>query len=222
MHHSVPSIQLKDKTLVVPGCSASLVDNFAIDWIIESINLERVCVFDSVHVNPLVQGNAFGGSQPTTAMELFSLEASELAVLQIRSMVTSKNALAHEIVEFARKHNIPKILIIAAASGHLLSGEALESQNKIRTIDNTLTLDEYHNAGILKPLMRLSDSQVGVSGIVVMTSGMGFVEARLLSEELAERFFESMRVKIESMRMPLSIKLLETAPEMKSGVARIF
>lgn len=224
MKHSTLPQNLANTTLVVPGCSASLVDNFAIDWIIESLGLQSVAVFDSENVTPMVQQGVFGESKITSAMELYSAPDSTVSVLQIRSSVVSHEGLAKELVELGQQ--FARIVVIGAASAFMLSGKGLEETSRFRVLGAaqdgwaSIELADVHQGGILKRLVS-AESKVPLSCYLVLTSGQGYVETRFLSEELAAKTVDVLGLKLDRLLTPKSVLTLERPPVMTPELERI-
>ena len=216
----------ENTTLIVPGCSNSLTDNFALDWIISTLHLERVAVLDSQAVTPMVQPGVFGCAQITTAIELYSSPTSSVSVLQIRSSVVAKQTLAEELLKFGQR--FAKIFVVGAASGFMLSGDALEETSRFRTIGDRpetkdyipISAEEVFQGGLLKRLAT-GASKVPVICILVLTSGQGFAETCLLSEGLALRVLKLMQVSHGNLVEPKSIRSLLAAPAMTPELERI-
>ena len=206
---------LKNKTLLIPACADSLIDNFALDWIIQTLGLQSVAVLSSQYVQPLVQAPLFNSARPvTTAMELFSLPDSEIAVIQIRSTVTSKSLLAQELTHFFAE-KVKQIQIVAACSGYLLSGVALESTSRIRgrNVDSLLPSlpEEIHCGGMTNAFLKQEGSKI----FLAVSSGHGFDEIALLSEQLASAVLQDVLSsgpsgQFKQLQVPLSVKQLLT------------
>ena len=205
---------LKNKTLLIPACADSLIDNFALDWIIQTLGLKSVAVLSSQYVQPLVQAPLFNSPRPvTTAMELYSLPDSEIAVIQIRSTVTSKSLLAQELTHFFAE-KVKQIQIVAACSGYLLSGAALESTSRIRgrNVDSLPNLpEEIHCGGMTNAFLKQEGSKI----FLAVSSGHGFDEIALLSEQLASAVLQHVLSSgpichFKQLQVPLSVKQLLT------------
>jgi hypothetical protein len=199
------SVDIGNKTLIVPACSDSLTDNFALDWIIQTLNLKSVSVLFSNHVEPLIQPSVFHSPRPvTTAVELYTLPDSDLALIQIRSTVKSKSKLALELLEFAASHNVKEIILVAACSGFLLSGESLEKTSRIRGSRGLAPLPkEIHCGGMTKRFLDKATITLAI------TAGHGLDEVASLSEKLARAVLnDTLGLSVQKMEVPVSIKQL--------------
>lgn len=217
------------KTLIVPACSASLVDNFALDWIIQSLKLDRVAIASSPFVAPMVQSNVFG-PHLTSAFEVYSAESASVAVVQIRSLVSNKKLFARNLIDLANSLRVAKIVVLGAASGFLLSGAELENPSRLRVTGwgaSTLTpLEEdleLHECGMLREFLTLSKKSdtKSIAAILALTSGFGYTETQLLSEQLARAVLTSLGIELKEMIVPQSVKALVAHPKVEIEVGRI-
>ena len=225
---SVVSVSLAGKTLVLPSCSDSLVDNFAIDWIIESLGLKSVAVLASPFVTPMVQSNAFSGDSAsfTTAMEVYASGESSVAAVQIRSSVTAKSNLASQLIELAKSLQVKSVLVVGSASGFLQSGDTLENGGHLRIAGNVADIQvagmeriethDIHQGGMLTHFLSRD-----IPALVAITRGTGFLETRMLSEESALAVLTATATECNGLRPPLSIKTLDAPPRIGVEVSRI-
>lgn len=200
-------IEIEQKILILPTCSDSRIDNFAIDFIIQTLALRSIAVLSSEHVQPLIQPPLFDSPRPvTTAMELYSSPNSQIAAIQIRSTVKCKSVLARNLIEFAQANNVQEILVVGACSGHLLSGEGLETTSRIRGINveglcQSLPA-EIHCGGMTKYFV-----QAGLRIVLAVSSG----SIALLSEQLAHAALTTaLSIPVKDMQVPQSVKQLIT------------
>ena len=219
-------------TLLVAGCSKSLVDNYAVDWIIQSLGgLTSVSVINSLNVEPHVQPEVFphiSASAITCAVQVYA-GREDLMVLQVRSSVVNRKKFADEIIDYANSKKCARIVVAASVDGCLMSGPELEDNDRLRVVNSIssrfkmLDLDDVHSGGLLKALVKRRNHELPVTGIAVMVSGLGFVEVRQRSEELARAVLEVIGGIGEEkpLDVPLSIKQLETDPPVSIEVGRI-
>lgn len=223
---------VKGKVLVVSGCSRSLVDNFAVDWIIQSLGLSSIAVIASEYVHPLVQAQAFPESTTfgvTSSIELYSSDSKNLAVLQIRSDVVSKAAFADEVVEFARTAGVGKIVVVGSADACFMTGHSLESDERVRSLGSGQTgfpqipIEEVHACGILKRLFEKNSTALPVESILMLVSGLGFEESCIRSERLARIVLEFLGFDFgdKTLAVPLSVQQLLAMPPASAEAMRI-
>jgi predicted ATP-grasp superfamily ATP-dependent carboligase len=205
-------MSIAGKTLIIPCVSTSLADCFAIDWIIESLGLHRLHVFNSEFVDPLVMVT----DKITAAMELYGSSTSTFAVIQIRSNVLSRVQLAEELIAFAKTSEVAEIVLITSASAFLLSGTDLESlvDSRVRNFTE-LDLSGLSGTGLMKYMLK--NAEVKVSGFVGFVSGMGFQETVQVSRGLAARVLCTNE---EKLKTPLSIRMLDSMPHMGLSASR--
>jgi hypothetical protein len=231
-YSTFPESLVKGKTLLVPGCSRSLVDNFAVDWIIQTLAFSSVAVLNSNWVEPLVQPQVFPSSDNacegvTSSMELYTDAAAEIAVIQIRSNVISRPALAEEIFQFASKFEVSKILIVGSADGCFMSGTSLEQDSRLRTtLESDQSIEridpiDVHSGGILKSLTNKNSNQLAVYSILMLVSGLGFQETIDRSESLAKQVLVHLGYDRSELKVPLSIQQLQAMPPVSTEAERI-
>lgn len=199
------------KTLIVPCVSASLADCFALDWIIETLGMHRVHVFNSEFVEPLAMAS---GTTTTAAMELYA--SGEFAAIQIRSNVLSRRMLVEELMQFAGSNQIEEIVILATASSYLLTGDDLHAlqASRVRLLADVEDLAAVTGAGLLKHFEKESIKKSGYVGYV---SGMGFQETLQVSRELAARV---LGIPEKKLKTPLSVRMLDSVPHMGLSASR--
>ena len=223
------TLSVAGKTLIVPGCSASLVENFALDWIIHSLKLNRVAIASSPFVAPMVQSNVFG-PHITSAFEVYSAESAPVAVVQIRSLVSNKRLFARNLIDLANSLQVENVLVLGSASGFLLSGAELENPSRLRVTgldaSNLTPLEEdleLHECGMLREFLDLSKKSetMSIATILALTSGFGYTETQLLSEELARVVLTSLEIELKELIVPQSVKALAAHPKVGIEVGRI-
>jgi hypothetical protein len=178
----------------------------------------------------MIQPGAFADSHFTTSMELFASQTSSVSVLQIRSNVSARSVLAGEIMDMAKEWAVRELIVVGAADACFLSGEALEKAARFRIAGSrkiedipSIPLQEVHAGGLIKALVGMSSDELPVWSILVLVSGSGFTETRILSERLAEKVLlltDSSKWN-EKLRVPLSIKQLESNPSISVEVSRV-
>jgi hypothetical protein len=215
---------LSGKILVVAGCSKSLVDNFAIDWIIQSLNLSSISVWNSMNVEPLIQPQVFSrdtnASPVTCAVELFTNKTSPIAVLQVRSNVVNRRNFTSEVISFAKSESMNRIVVVGSADGCMLSGDELESRkDRIITIYSNSVKEDIHSAGLVRSLIGQS-TEIPVEAIITFVSGLGYMEIRKRSESLARAVLDYFHLE-SPLAVPLSVQQLETDPPVSVEVGRI-
>lgn len=225
-----PSVDLNGKTVIVAGCSKSLVDNFAVDWIIESLALKRIAILSSAAVEAMVQPSAFSttDSHFTTSFEMYGSADCSLVVIQIRSKIISRESLSEELIQFCIDHGAKELVVVGAGDACFLSGEALEKNHRLRSVGNLrnslspIEVADIHSGGLVKSLVRRSSDELPISVMLVLVSGLGYIETRVLSEQLALHVLDELKVDVKgSLKEPISIKQLVANPPVSVEVGRI-
>ncbi len=198
---SVPNLDLKG-TIFIPTRSSTMVECFAIDWIIYNLKLDRVGLFTSPSlISPLVQLNAFSDDMSgplTTAVELFANEARTIFAIQIRSEILNKKQFASQMGKFVTPFD--KVIILTGSDSCFLSGHDLEKP-QIRW-----DCDSVVNGGLVKYL----ESEIEESKIVVAsTRGKGIGEVVSVAQELAKACMVEIGQGPESISVaPPSVRLV--------------
>ena len=222
------------KTLIVAGCSVAHVDNYAVDWIIQSLGLLSVAVMASEFVDPSIQPQAFPDLNPetetvTSSIELYAKEPSPVAVIQIRSRIYATAAVADEIVAFARDMNAERIVVVGGAMAYYMTGESLEQDQRLRAIGAEETgypsypLEEMQLSGVLRQLIKRSSATLPVVSLLMLVSGHGFEEICLRSEKLARAVLKFLKLDFaeKPLAVPLSIQQLRAPPRASAEARRI-
>lgn len=225
-----PSLDLNSKTVIVAGCSKSLVDNFAVDWIIESLALKRIAILSSTEVEAMVQPAAFSttDSHFTTSFEIYGSFESSIVVVQIRSKIYNRELLSEQLIQYCGDHHAKEVLVVGASDACYLSGEALEKNDRFRSAAKArdslthIEVSDIHSGGLVKSLLQKTSKKLPISAILVLVSGLGYMETRILSEQLALHVLNDLKVDIAgSLIEPISIKQLVANPPISLEVGRI-
>ena len=191
----VPNVDLKG-TVFVPTRSSTMVECFAIDWLICNLKLERVGMFTCPSlVSPLVQLNAYIDDESaalTTAVELFANKGRDLFAIQIRSEILRKKQFATQIANFLSSL-FEKIIVVSGSDSCYLSGEELEKPQISWDCDYVV------NGGIAQYLCReLSGKKL----VVASTRGKGIGEIILVAKDMAKACAGEVGVCPETIAVP--------------------
>jgi hypothetical protein len=171
------------KQLVVPTRSSSMVECFAIDWLIVNLGLDRVGIFSSpTMISPMVQRNAYSEdpSAPlTTAVELFATKNRDMFLLQIRSEILDGKMFAQKFSQFVEMHaQEAKVVILSGSDSCFLTGDELKSQR----IGFASGGSQIVNGGLATRFVEVFDEK---EVMVASTRGRGAEEIATLSLEMA-------------------------------------
>ncbi|KAJ6587127.1 PAC2 family-domain-containing protein [Mycena vulgaris] len=108
------SIQLTGKTLIVPVVSTANVSQLAVDLLIASLSLERIGIFDSAFLVPVVGGRE-EGLGVSTPLELYGKDGLEIVVVQQRSpaLKSQKHEFIHALLEFIQTSGVTAALFLS-------------------------------------------------------------------------------------------------------------
>ncbi|KAJ7702978.1 proteasome assembly chaperone 2 [Mycena rosella] len=126
------AVQLTGKTLIVPVVSTANVSQLAADLLIASLSLERIGIFDSAFLVPVV-GAQEQGAGVSTPLELYGKDGLDMIVIQQRSpaLKSQKHEFIHALLEFIQTSGV--------ASALFLSGVDLSNRT-----DSQMLTPTYH------------------------------------------------------------------------------
>ncbi|CAK5281792.1 unnamed protein product [Mycena citricolor] len=112
--HPTSNIDLKGKTLVLPVVSTANVAQLAVDLLIASLQLERIGIFDSLYLVPVV-GSAESGQGVCTPLELYGTPGLDVVFAQQRSPVlkSQKAEFVSAFSDFIRTSGIAATLVLS-------------------------------------------------------------------------------------------------------------
>ncbi|KAJ7188023.1 PAC2 family-domain-containing protein [Mycena filopes] len=144
------TFQLTGKTLIVPVVSTANVSQLAADLLIATLSLERIGIFDSASLVPVV-GSLEDGVGVSTPLELYGKSGVDVVVLQQRSptLKSQKQEFIQALLEFVKTSGV--------ASALFLSG--VDLSNRTDTQMQTPTYQIRTTAASLSstPLARLAE-----------------------------------------------------------------
>jgi len=202
----VSNLDFAGKEIIVPTRSSSMVECFAIDWLIVNLGLERVGILTSpTLIDSMVQRNAYSEDPTaplTTAVELFSNESRELFVVQIRSEILNGKKFASKLSNFITSNSFGNVLIMSGSDSCFLTGEELEAP-KISIVPDA---SRVVSGGIAKRLCELIEKREILVG---MTRGKSGEEIAIVSREMALMCAKTIGISEPTMnRVPLSIEAI--------------
>ena len=178
----VPNLTFIGKSIIIPTRSSTMVECFAIDWLIVNLGLERVGIFTSPNlVSPMVQRNAYSDSPTaplTTAVELFADASREQFVVQIRSEIFDGRKFSGQLSEFVKASEFANVLILTGSDSCFLSGAELE-QPRISIVSEA---SNVVNGGLAKHLCELIEKK---DILMATTRGRNVEEIATISREMA-------------------------------------
>ena len=195
------------KQLVVPTRSSTMVECFAVDWLIVNLGLERVGIFSSpTIISPMVQRNAYSEdpSAPlTTAVELFASKNRDLFVVQIRAEILDGKMFAQKFSKFVEMHaQEVKVVIVSGSDSCFLTGDELTSQR----IGFASEGSQIVNGGLVKRFIDVFEKK---ELVVASTRGKGAEEIAKLSLEMAGAVCSKLLGVTDDMKIvPCSIRTI--------------
>jgi len=195
------------KQLVVPTRSSTMVECFAVDWLIVNLGLERVGIFSSpTIISPMVQRNAYSEdpSAPlTTAVELFASKNRDLFVVQIRAEILDGKMFAQKFSKFVEMHaQEVKVVIVSGSDSCFLTGDELTSQR----IGFVAEGSQIVNGGLAKRFVEVFEEN---ELVVASTRGKGAEEIVTLSLEMARAVCGKLLGVMNDMKIvPCSIRTI--------------
>ncbi|KAF8332034.1 PAC2 family-domain-containing protein [Cantharellus anzutake] len=108
-------LPFQDTTLVIPIVSAANLGQLAVDLLVSSVGMQRVGIFDSEYLFPVIGGREDGLPGITTPLELFGKEGHPFYLLQQRSPVikSCKSEFISALIDFAQKQKFSSVLILS-------------------------------------------------------------------------------------------------------------
>jgi predicted ATP-grasp superfamily ATP-dependent carboligase len=183
-----------------------------------------------MEVEAMVQPAAFSATDShfTTSFEIYGSFESSIVVVQIRSKIYNRELLSQELIQYCADNGAKEILVVGASDACFLSGEALEKNDRFRSaakVRDSLThieVSDIHSGGLVKSLLEQTSDKLSISAILVLVSGLGYMETRVLSEQLALHVLSDLKVVLASPLIePTSIKQLVANPPVSLEVGRI-
>jgi len=108
-------VLFQNATIIIPIVSTANLGQLAVDLLVSSLGLERVGIFDSDFVFPVVGGREDGSTGVTTPLELFGKEGFPFYFLQQRSPVikSCKSEFVVSLISFVQQHQFSSVLILS-------------------------------------------------------------------------------------------------------------
>jgi len=108
-------LSFQNATIIIPMVSTANLGQLAVDLLVSSLGLERLGIFDSEFVFPVVGGREDGSTGVTTPLELFGKEGFPFYFLQQRSPVikSCKSNFVASLISFVQKQQFSSVLILS-------------------------------------------------------------------------------------------------------------
>jgi len=145
------SVQLAGKTIIVPVVSTANIAQLAADLLIASLSLERIGIFDSASLVPVV-GSCEGGVGVSTPLELYGRAGLDIVVVQQRSpaLKSQKQEFIKTLLEFIQTSGLSSALF--------LSGVDLSNRTDSQMLTPTYQIRPTNGAPLSStPLARLTE-----------------------------------------------------------------
>ncbi|KAL0281682.1 UNVERIFIED_CONTAM: hypothetical protein PYX00_002595 [Menopon gallinae] len=139
-------INLRNYSLIVPSVSVGNVGQLAVDLLINSLGLKKLCYVWHESVIPVAGGDPFGNSKTiSTGCEVFYSEKLELVVMQIRSgIMRTKSDFPQFLCSWVKEEGIRQVIILTGSSAHERRDEQLVGE-PLRFIFCPLTPEAERN-----------------------------------------------------------------------------
>lgn len=123
-------VSLDGSTIIVPSISMANVPQLAVDLLIHTLKLKKVCSLDDTYLYPFsAPVDTVPGEEPvvgiSTAVEIFHLEESNLTVVQQRSPILpgfTNHYVEKTIAPFLSQHNFKQVWILDSIDAGMSEG----------------------------------------------------------------------------------------------------